>query len=344
MGRWQAVITVICGGFFGDEGKGKVAGYLGLKGGYAAAIRTGSINAGHTVVYDGRVWKLRIVPSAFVNKDLRLYIARGSLVKVDVLLREISETGVDNRICIDRYAGVIEDRHVEAERRDDVLRGIGSTFQGVGAATAERVLRRLRLAWEFKELKPFLCDSVSGVLELIDKGLRAMIEGTQGLYLSLYHGTYPYVTSRDVSASGILSEAGLGPKYVDDVIVVFKSYITRVGEGPLEGELSLEEIERLGLIERGTVTGRLRRVAPFNIELARRAVKINSATQIAITKIDALFKEARGVREWEKLPLETRKFIENLENQLGVPITLISTGEDLREMVDLRRGKGFETS
>ncbi len=338
------MITVICGGFFGDEGKGKVAGYLGLKGGYAAAIRTGSINAGHTVVYNGRVWKLRIVPSAFVSKDLRLYIARGSLVKVDVLLREISETGVNNRICIDKYAGVIEDRHVEAERRDNILRGIGSTFQGVGAATAERVLRRLRLAWEFKELEPFLCDSVSEVLWLIGKGLRAMVEGTQGLYLSLYHGTYPYVTSRDVSASGILSEAGLGPKYVEDVIVVFKSYITRVGEGPLEGELSLEEIERLGLIERGTVTGRLRRVAPFNIELARRAVKINSATQIAITKIDALFRGARGVREWEKLPLEARKFIEDLENQLGVPITLISTGEDLGDMVDLRREKGFEPS
>ncbi|MEM1611432.1 MAG: adenylosuccinate synthetase [Sulfolobales archaeon] len=338
------MITIICGGFFGDEGKGKVAGYIGLKGGYAAAIRTGSINAGHTVVYNGMTWKLRIVPSAFVNKDLRLYIARGSLVKIDVLLREISETGVAGRICVDRYAGIIEDRHVEAEKRDDILRGIGSTFQGVGAATAERVLRRLKLAWEFKELEPFLCDSVSEILELNDKGLRTMVEGTQGLYLSLYHGTYPYVTSRDVSASGILSEAGLGPKYVEDIIVVFKSYITRVGEGPLEGELSLEEIERLGLVERGTVTGRLRRVAPFNIELAKRAVKINSATQIAITKIDALFRDARGVREWGKLPPEARRFIEDIEDRLGVPITLISTGEDLREIVDLRREKGFEPS
>jgi adenylosuccinate synthase len=335
------VVTVVCGGFFGDEGKGKVAGYLGLRGGYAAAIRTGSVNAGHTVVYGGRIWRLRIVPSAFVRRGVRLYIARGSLVKVDILLNEISETVVFDRICVDRYAGVIEERHVEAEKRDSVLKGIGSTFQGVGAAMAERVLRRLRLAWEFRELERFLCDSTWEILDMVDKGLGVIVEGTQGLYLSLYHGTYPYVTSRDVSASGILSEVGLGPKHVSDVIVVFKSYVTRVGEGPLEGELGREEIERLGLVERGTVTGRLRRVAPFNMELTKRAVRINSATQVAITKIDALFREARGVREWDKLPINAKRFIESIEEYLGVPITLISTGEDLEDMIDLRRDKGI---
>jgi adenylosuccinate synthase len=71
---------------------------------------------------------------------------------------------------------------------------------------------------------------------------------------------------------------GIGPKKVGDVIVVFKSYVTRVGAGPLEGELTLEEAVRRGWVEYGTVTGRPRRVAPFNIELARRAVMLNSAT------------------------------------------------------------------
>jgi len=336
------VITVVCGGFFGDEGKGKVAGYLGLRGGYRASVRTGSINAGHTVVHGGRVWKLRLVPSAFVNKALRLYIARGSLVKVDILLREVEETGTRGRICVDRYAGVIEERHVEIERGDPVLRGIGSTFQGVGAAASDRVLRRLKLAWQFGELEGLLCDSTSEVLEMVERGYRVLVEGTQGLYLSLYHGTYPYVTSRDVSASGILSEVGVGPKHVEDVVVVFKSYVTRVGEGPLEGEIPASEAEKLGLAERGTVTGRPRRVAPFNIELARRAVRINSVTQVAITKLDAIYKEARGVREWGKLPPDARRFIEHVEDRLGVPVTLIGTGEDLEDMVDLRRDKGFE--
>jgi len=336
------MITVICGGFFGDEGKGKVAGYLGLRGGYSASVRTGSINAGHTVIYGGRVWRLRLVPSAFVNRSVRLYIARGSLVKVDVLLKEVEDTGSVGRICVDRYAGVIEDRHVEAERADHVLRGIGSTFQGVGAAAAERVLRRLRLAWQFKELEGLLCDSTSEVLEMVERGERVMVEGTQGLYLSLYHGIYPYVTSRDVSAAGVLSEVGVGPKHVEEVVVVFKAYVTRVGEGPLEGEIPAGEAEKLGLVERGTVTGRLRRVAPFNMDLAKRAVRINSATQVAITKLDALYRDAKGVREWGKLPPGARRFVDEVEGELGIPVTLIGTGEDLEDMVDLRREKGFE--
>ncbi|MEM2202862.1 MAG: adenylosuccinate synthetase [Sulfolobales archaeon] len=333
------MITIVCGGFFGDEGKGKVAGYLGLRGGYSASIRTGSVNAGHTLTYRGRVWKLRLVPSTFINKDIRLFIARGSLIRIDTLLKEIEETRTQGRICVDRYSGVIEKRHVEMEALDEKLRSIGSTFQGVGAATAERVLRRLKLAWEFKEIEDLICDSSPEILDMIERGEEILVEGTQGLFLSLYHGTYPYVTSRDTSAAGILSEIGAGPKHVDQVIVVFKSFVTRVGEGPLEGEISPEDAEKLGLIERGTVTGRLRRVAPFNIELARKAVRINSATQVAITKLDALYREARGVREWGKLPQEARRFIEDLEERIGVPITLIGTGENVEDMIDLRKEK-----
>jgi len=336
------MITIVCGGFYGDEGKGKIASYLALRGGYSVGIRTGSINAGHTVNHMGRTWRLRLVPSAFLNRSAWLYIARGSLIKIDVLMREIEETGAVGRICVDMGAGVIEDRHVEFEKIDDGLRSIGSTFQGVGAATAERVMRRLKLARDFRELEGLLCDSVSEILDSLDKGEEILVEGTQGLYLSLYHGAYPYVTSRDTSAAGILSEIGCGPKHVDQIIVVFKSYVTRVGEGPLEGELRAEDIERLGLIERGTVTGRLRRVAPFNIELARRAVRMNTATQIAITKLDALYREARGVRDWGKLPREARRFIEDIEDKLRVPVTLIGTGEDVEDTIDLRREKGIE--
>ncbi|MEM2376734.1 MAG: adenylosuccinate synthetase, partial [Sulfolobales archaeon] len=154
---------------------------------------------------------------------------------------------------------------------------------------------------------------------------------------SLYFGTYPFVTSRDTSASGVLSEAGIGPKKVDDVLVVFKSYVTRVGEGPLPQELNTEDVERLGLVERASVTGRIRRAAPFNIELAKKAVIINSATQVALTKIDVLFKDAYNVREWWKLPLSARVWIEEIENVLKVPITLIGTGEDVTAIIDRRK-------
>ena len=75
------------------------------------------------------------------------------------------------------------------------------------------------------------------------------------MYISLYHGEYPYVTSKDVTASAACSDVGIGPKNVDEVIVVFKSYVTRVGAGPLENEISEEEINKKGWSEFGTVTG-----------------------------------------------------------------------------------------
>ncbi len=95
----------------------------------------------------------------------------------------------------------------------------------------------------------------------------------------------------------------------------------------------------MGLVERGTVTGRMRRAAPFNLTLAKRAIQINSATQVAITKLDALFKDAKGVREYSKLPGEAKRWVENVENELGVPVTLIGTGEDALDTIDLRKEK-----
>jgi len=334
------VLQVVVGGFFGDEGKGKIVSYLAIKDDIEIAVRTGAVNAGHTVVYNGRVFKLRIVPSAFVNRKTKLLIAPGALIRLDILEREVKETVTSERLFIDYNTGVIVEDHIKAELTDRYLSEIiKSTKQGVGAAMADRVLRRLRLAREYIELKKFLIDVPLTVNEGLERGLNVVIEGTQGTFLSLYHGTYPYVTSRDTTASGVLSEVGIGPKRADEVILVFKSYVTRVGAGPLEGELSEEEAERLGLVEYATVTGRRRRSALFNFNLARRAAMLNSPTQIAITKIDALYPQAKGVREYSKLPREARKFIERIEEELKTPVTLIGTGPRVEDMVDLRGEK-----
>ena len=176
---------------------------------------------------------------------------------------------------------------------------------------------------------------------MLDKGGDVIVEGTQGTFLSLYHGTYPYVTSRDTTASAFASEVGIGPKKVDEVIVVFKAFVTRVGSGPLEGELPFEKIVKRGWCEKATVTGRVRRAAPFNVELARKAVVLNSATQAAITKLDILFPEVEGATEWGKLPYKVRKWIEDIENAINTPVTLIGTGEDARHIIDRRRELGF---
>jgi len=336
------MLTIVVGGFFGDEGKGKVVSYLSLKDDVGVAVRCGAVNAGHTVVFNGKTWRLRIVSSGFVNPRTKLLVAPGALVRLDVLYKELDETKTHGRLYLDRNTGIIEKRHVEIERRDALLTGrIGSTLQGVGAAMADRVLRRLKLAHEFPELKEMITDVPLEVHEALRKGVNVLVEGTQGTYLSLYHGTYPYVTSRDTTASAFASEVGVGPKDVDEVLVVFKAYVTRVGGGPLEGELPPEEAERRGWVEVATVTGRKRRVAPFNFELAKRAIMLNSATQAAITKLDVLFPQVKHVREWSKLPMNVRKWIEDVEEHIKVSVTLIGTGPDLKHIIDRRSELGF---
>ncbi|RLF17573.1 MAG: adenylosuccinate synthetase [Thermoprotei archaeon] len=330
-------LTVVVGGFFGDEGKGKISAYLALKDDVDMAVRTGSVNAGHTVVFNGKRYKLRLVPSAFVNERTRLLIGPGANINPEILINEIKSLNVENRIGIDPLCSIIEEKHIIEDRKSAFLsKKIGTTGQGVGPAIEDRVRRRAKLAKDLPELRPYITDVPLEINRALDEGKKVIIEGTQGLFLSLYYGTYPYVTSRDTSASGVCSEAGVGPKRVDHVIVVFKAYVTRVGGGPLTGELSMEEAMRRGWIERATVTGRVRRVAPFNITMARRAVMINSATQVAITKIDVLYPNAKGLREYDELPKEAKAFIETIEKQLGVPVTLIGTGEDVHDVIDRR--------
>ncbi len=331
------MLDILVGGFYGDEGKGKIASYLAMKDNPSMSVRTGGINAGHTIMFNGRKLGLRSMPSAFVNPATQLAMAPGSLIRLDVLNREIAETGASGRLIIDPHTAVITDEDVEAEKSNAHLSGtVGSTLQGVGTAESRRILRKLKLAGEYQELSGMLADVPERVLSLLDAGRHVHVESTQGHFLSLFHGEYPYVTSRNTTASGVLSEVGIGPGYVDNVIVVFKSFITRVGGGPLEGEISSEEAKRLGVVEYGTVTGRQRRVALFDPKVASHVARINSATQIAITKLDVKFPAAKGVREYDGLPEEAKRWLEDTEKQIGVPITLAGTGEETMDTVDMR--------
>ena len=132
----------------------------------------------------------------------------------------------------------------------DYLKNIvGTTGTGTGPANSDRALRTLKLAREVPELLQYLGDVSSIVNEVYRlKKIQVLVEGTQGTYLSLYHGSYPYVTSKDVTASGICSDVGIGPKSIDEVLVVFKSFVTRVGAGPLLNEVTPEEAVARGWI------------------------------------------------------------------------------------------------
>jgi len=329
--------TVVVGGFFGDEGKGKIISYLALEDKPAIAVRGGvGPNAGHTFVLNGKVHKVRMLPSAVLSKDTRLMIGAGVVINPEVLLNEIEIYNVHDRTFIDSQCGIIEQRHVERDKGDDLKGRIGTTGSGTGPANADRVMRTLHLARDVKELTLYLDDVSNSVNFALDRNESVLVEGTQGTFLSLYHGTYPYVTSKDVTASAICADVGIGPKRVDEVILVFKAYVTRVGAGPLEKEISKEEAQKRGWFEVATVTGRERRAAPFDFELAKKAIALNSATQLAITKLDIVFPECAHVHDYHKLPDNAKSFIEQIEKNTGLKVTLIGTGEDVHDTIDRR--------
>jgi len=327
--------TVIVGGFFGDEGKGKIVSYLALKDNPSIVVRGGAgPNAGHTIADGDKIYKVRMLPSGFLNKSSKVMIGPGVVINPTILLKEIEDFGVSGRAFVDQRCGIIEETHVE---RDSMLKDtIGSTGSGTGPANADRAMRTLKLAKDIDSLSAYLEDVPTAVNQALDENKGVLVEGTQGTYLSLWHGTYPYVTSKDVTASGICSDIGLGPKRVDEVMVVFKSYVTRVGAGPLENELASDTISKKGWSEWGTVTGRQRRAAEFSFSLAKKAIMLNSATQIAITKLDVLFPSCAHKTSYESLDGEAKSFIKNIEDKLGVPVTLIGTGPAINDIVDKR--------
>ncbi|HEY4672543.1 MAG TPA: adenylosuccinate synthetase [Nitrososphaerales archaeon] len=328
---------VIVGGFFGDEGKGKIVAYLALNDKADTAVRGGvGPNAGHTVIHQGKTYKLRMLPSAIVSRA-KLMVGAGVLVNPDVLLDEAKMYDVKSRVLVDYGASIIEEKHLDADRVGHLKEKIGTTGTGTGPANSDRVLRVAKIARDEPKLKGLVGDVAEHVNGVVDAGKNLIVEGTQGTFLSLYHGTYPYVTSKDVTASAICSDVGLGPKKVDDVIMVCKAYVTRVGSGELDGELSAEEVQKRGWQEFGTVTGRLRRAAPFSMKLAKRAAMLNSATGIAITKFDILFPETANMTNYAKLTSRAKKFVEEVEGEVGVPVVLIGTGAEVSSTVDRRK-------
>lgn len=329
--------TVVVGGFFGDEGKGKIISYLAIKDNPKVIVRGGAgPNAGHTIRDGDNVYKVRMLPSGFLNKTAKVMIGPGVVINPEVLLKEIDDFGASGRAFIDNNCGIIEEKHLNSDSKGELKEKIGSTGSGTGPANADRAMRILKMAKEVGSLSSLLVDVADEVNSAIEAKENVLVEGTQGTFLSLWHGTYPFVTSKDVTASGICADIGLGPKNVDEVIVVFKSYVTRVGTGPLANELSLEEAEKKGWSEFGTVTGRQRRAADFDFDLARRAIMLNSATQISITKLDVLFPECAGKTSYDEISSEAKAFIENIEEKLNTPVTIIGTGPAINDVIDRR--------
>ncbi|MDA8073066.1 MAG: adenylosuccinate synthase [Actinomycetota bacterium] len=137
---------------------------------------------------------------------------------------------------------------------------------------------------------PMVADAVAVVHEALDAGRNVLLEGAQATFLDVDHGTYPFVTSSNPTAGGACTGTGVGPLAISTVIGIAKAYVTRVGAGPFPTEC-LDQVSDL-LVERGhefgTNTGRRRRCGWFDAVMARQAVRLNSLSEVALTKLDVL--------------------------------------------------------
>jgi len=291
-------VSVIFGGQFGSEGKGKTAHFFAKYLKAKAVIRVGGPNSGHTVIdQNGEPLILKHLPTASIIKGVYSVITPGNYLNTDILQNEITKTGIDKEhLYIDPFSVIISKEDIEKETTGGLKEAIGSTGSGTGAALSRRVNRNkdLKFAKDEPCLKSYIKNTRSFLRYLINENERIIIEGTQGFGLSLLHsGLYPFTTSRDTSAAGFVSEAGLSPLDVDDVIMVIRSFPIRVGgnSGPLPSEVSWQAVSEVSgsatpIIELTSVTKKIRRVAEFDPEIVKKAIEVNRPTRIVLNHVD----------------------------------------------------------
>ncbi len=345
-------VDLFVGGQWGSEGKGNICALLAHE--YDVLVRVGGPNAGHKV--KDPEYTYRQLPSGTgSNQQAEIFIAAGSTIWLETLLKEIDDhpwlkTG---GLVIDPQAMIIEEKDREIEEK--LLAGISSTKQGVGSAAARKILGRdgelewgppVRLARQVEALKPYIGNVSQRIEQALACGKKVMLEGTQGTDLSIHHGSYPHVTSRETSAAGCLSDSGVPFTKLRRVIVVARTYPIRVGgeSGPMGVEISFDDIakrsglpvEQIGKTEIGSVSGKSRRMAEFDWERMRRSVYWNGATDIALTFVDYLGAENVSAVSFEDLNGEAKNFITNLERICNVPVALISKGFGRDGLIDQR--------
>lgn len=252
-------IIIIQGGNYGSEAKGAIADYLSDARQVDYSVRTGSINAGHTVYYKGKSYKMQMVPVGWVNLKTKLVIGAGAYVHPGILDREvgwIAEAtgegieGVKKRLFIDFRAGLHTDAHHAIETGSKLHERMGSTGEGV----AEAIIDKMHRTFEYKRFgeseyaKGYqIADTVCMLHDGYDAGEQILLEGTQGTMLDLHLGHYPYVTSRQVSAAAWATEAGLSPSMQYETVLVVRTYPIRVAgnSGPFVDETCFENVTRV---------------------------------------------------------------------------------------------------
>jgi len=355
-------LIVVAGAQFGSEGKGAVADHLTRpdREAFPVAVRVAGPNAGHTVygecppdcgegpdhvfngVQIGHPWRLRTVPVVAVNNpNAVIVIAAGSEIDLEVLAGEMSELDsagydVTGRLLIDPQATILEHRHIAEEQADRIQERLGSTAKGIGAARADRIWRKARLAKDEPSVSEFIADTAGVIYTALGQGNTVLIEGTQGYGLGLHAGMYPQCTSSDARAVDFLAMAGVSPWHPSvtefEVWLAARVRPIRVAgnSGPMKGETSWDA---LGLPEEyTTVTKKVRRVGEWDGDLVRRAVQANGGApvvRLALTMVDTIYVDLAGIDHSDDIEAEIyedlNRWIKSIEDEVGAKVEFVGT-------------------
>ncbi len=299
---------IIVGAQWGDEGKGKIVDYLAQDADWIVRYQGGN-NAGHTVIIGDQTYKLHLVPSGILQKK-RCVLGNGVVLHPVALHQEIlalHDRGIatEKLFFISNRAHLILDRHLQADQNQEAQRSqkVGTTGKGIGPAYMQKVERSGVRAgsWRTAELSaletealqfldPYICDTTALLHTALENQDNILLEGAQGTFLDIDHGTYPFVTSSNCTSGGACTGSGLPPGAVEQVTGILKAYTTRVGNGPFPTELEDnigQTLQRQGH-EFGTTTGRTRRCGWLDLVMANYSRRVNGINQWALMKLDVL--------------------------------------------------------
>jgi adenylosuccinate synthase len=347
LGGGHMPTRIVVGGQYGSEGKGKVVALCAGQKAEPWVVRCGGPNSGHTTNVRGRELVLRQIPAAAGHPNALLMLSAGCAVDEELLLAEIRDLGLPrDRVVVDPRAVLVTDADKTAE--EELSAGIGSTASGTGMALSRRMMRgkHVKVVQSSERIRQHArVEAVAPLLhEHLDRGGDVIVEGTQGFALSLLHGPdYPYATSRDTTAAAFAMEAGLSPRQIDEIVLVVRTFPIRVGgpSGPFANEVSWEEVRALSGApqvreEFTSVTGRLRRVARFDLAAVSTACQYNRPTSLAVMGIDRLDFGNYGARRKSDLTDRAVQFVGALQQSTGIPIEWVGTGFETRNAIFMK--------
>lgn len=250
-------VVVVQGGNWGSEAKGAVAAALCINRSIDVAVRTGAINAGHTVVYNGTRFAMQQIPTGWVNSDTKLVIGAGAYIHPPTLQREIEMINeampgrdVRSRLFIDHRCGVHTEEAEALSKAANRHHSIGATGKGCSESIVAKIRGRNAGFQPFSKMtsdkRLQFIDTVEFLNTSIDVGQKVLIEGTQGTHLDMHLGPYPFTTSRMTSAANWVAESGLSPALTYEVVLVCRTYPIRVAgnSGPMENEIEWVDLAR----------------------------------------------------------------------------------------------------